>query len=172
VHNINMENSNYNSLTQSLIQSGILQNDTETLQNTQNFFENSKEKTDSKIENNKVRKRINQYDLDLVQNNLKEDLRGKIGLKTYFSIKILKHIFGLKTLNNEKMNNFFQKFFPKIYQAKLIKENISKILELEVNFKSLSNKTVPYGEAQKRYDEIVKYLSCANEIEAKLKNKF
>ena len=62
-----MENSAYNSLTQKLIQNGILPSENE--ENASNFFENTstnpiiEEETEQK---NKNKKRINQYDLDII----------------------------------------------------------------------------------------------------------
>ena len=67
---------------------------------------------------------------------------------------------------------FLYKFFPKVYRAKLIKKAIAKMLELNLDAKSLLDKTIPYGEGESRYEDLVKYLNYANELQTKLKKNF
>ena len=77
-------------------------------------------------------------------------------------------------LNNGSGNNleiFLYKFFPKLYKAKLIKESMSKLLELNIDTKTLLDKTIPYGEGEARYGDLIKYLNFANEIQTRLKKK-
>ena len=65
----------------------------------------------------------------------------------------------------------FYKFFPKIYAAKLIKQAMEKFHELNIDAKNLLDKTIPYGEEDTRYGELVKYINCASEIQTRLKGK-
>ena len=162
MHNITMENSKYNSLTEKLIQNGILNS---TSSGNENIFEkfydvevnedysNSPFVENDKLQSlNEAKKRINEYDLDL--------LNGK---NINFSKKL-----------NKKRNIcdvLLLKFFPKFYKARLIKKAMKKMFDLNIDTKSLFNKTIPYGENEVRYNELIKYLTYANELQYELKEK-
>lgn len=151
-----MENNNYNSLANKLIQSGIIQN-------SENFFEdfcNNSKKTEevekeqetiveNPINESKSKKRINKYDLELIGsiNNSDEFLKKSLIEKLLF------------------------KFFPKLYKAFLVKNAMKKLFELNIDEKMLFNKTIPYGENEVRYRDLIKYLNYANELQVKLGNK-
>ena len=165
-----MENSNYNSLTQKLIQNGILPSD-----NTQNsnFFEMQSTNPIAEIKNtkeNKNKKRINRYDLDILE---KESISNTINFKTVALLKLLKRFIDFKQSrakkNNLKFENLFFKFFPKLYKAKLTKDALNQLLELNIDAKNLFDKTIPYGENDIRYQDLIKYINCANEIQTNLK---
>ena len=151
-----MENNEYNSLTQKLIQSGIIQDNTEQKDTSEvvNFFnantfnaENSTVAPAEKPISNK--RRINNYDLELLE---KADY----------------------PINLEKESNFkkiLYKVFPKLYEFKIAKDAIQKMDELGIDANSLLDKSVPYGEGEMRYKNLVKFIKYANEIQTKLKRK-
>ena len=165
-----MENSSYNSLTQKLIQNGILSSSDD---NT-NFFETSK--TNPIVEKETVKeiknkKRINQLDLDMIE---KESISNTINFKTVALLKILKRFLDFKqnkAKKSFKLENLFLKFFPKLYKAKLVKDALSELLELNIDAKMLLDKTIPYGENDSRYQDLIKYINCANEIQVNLRKK-
>ena len=61
--------------------------------------------------------------------------------------------------------------FPKIYKAKLAKDAMRKINELNIDIEKLSDKNIPYGEGEMRYQSLIKYISFANEIQTKIKKE-
>ena len=149
-----MENNEYNSLTEKLIQSGILQSDNEE-NNSANFFNAKNINAQNLKEENKSaqpptsRKRINNYDLELLNEaDVKIDFENKSNLQ-----KIL------------------YKFFPKLYEFKVAKDAIQKMAELGIDTNRLLDKTVPYGENELRYKNLVKFIQYANEIQTRLKRK-
>ena len=149
-----MENNEYNSLTEKLIQSGILQSNDEE-NNSANFFNTKNSHTQNPKEENKSaqppvsRKRINNYDLELLNEaDVKIDFENKSNLQ-----KIL------------------YKFFPKLYEFKVAKDAIQKMTELGIDTNRLLDKTVPYGENELRYKNLVKFIQYANEIQTRLKRK-
>ena len=172
-----MENSRYNSLTQRLIQNGILPSD---INESGNFFEASKNDPLSDIEEikeveenkNKNKKRINQLDLDLIE---KETISNTINFKNIALLKILKRFIDFKQnktkQKNLKIENLFFKLFPKLYKAKLVKDAMNELLELNIDAGMLLDKTIPYGENDIRYKDLIKYINCANEIQSNLKKK-
>lgn len=146
-----MGNSNYNSLTQKLILDGIIPSE----DNNENFFEKNMQQktTDSPIEEmDKTqippKKRLNNYDLELINKADKELINNEIGIK-----------------------KFIYKLFPKLYKARLIKEAMENFLELNIDPKTLLDKTIPYGEAEIRYKDLVKYLKYATEIQGRFNSK-
>ena len=48
-------------------------------------------------------------------------------------------------------------------------EDIKKELNIDTN--KLLDKTIPYGEGEMRYQNLIKYISYANEIQAKIKKE-
>ena len=148
-----MENNEYDTLTQRLIRSGILQNDEEDKKDV-NFF-NAKsldEVTETATpEQNKdiSRKRLNNYDLELLE---KTDSK-------------------IASDNENNFKKLLYKFFPKLYEFKVAKDAIQKMTELGIDTDYLLNKTVPYGEGELRYKKLVKFIKYANEIQTKLKRK-
>ena len=186
-----MENSKYNSLTDRLIQNGIIQttNEQDVINKNENFFEKmhseiitdditSPPLEETKEENIKKeerlpQRRINEYDLDLIKNlgnaTKPNNLKGNINtLKRFLNFKQ----FSLNKGNSSFFEYILYKFFPKVYKAKLIKKAINKMLELNIDTKTLLDKTIPYGEGESRYEDLIKYLNCANELQTKLKKEF
>ena len=182
-----MDNQQYNSLTEKLIQNGILSSQKEqndSSDNINNLFgiEPDEDMSHSPFNNNiikneitkeeKPRKRINQYDLELLQNSQQDNpYRHNIAI-----FDIIKRFLNIKEvmLNKGSGNGFeifLYKFFPKLYKAKLIKESMSKLLELNIDTKTLLDKTIPYGEGEARYGDLIKYLNFANEIQTRLRKK-
>lgn len=207
-----MENNNYNSLAQQLIQNGILQSENSEFENISNdknnIFENFyginvdedmthspfikpviEEKKEDIVESDfesfetedkikeKNRKRINQYDLDMIKNSVEDETVAKaFNFKMAASLKVLNRFLNFKKnkLNKPVPTNFEEmvfRLFPKLYNAKIVKEAISKLLELDIDAKELLDKTIPYGEGENRYEDLIKYLSYANQIQKKLKGK-
>ncbi len=183
-----MENSNYNSLTDKLIQNGIINSQTENennffknmnseivpnqYANFENDFETQKSENLPKTNNSKTKKRINEYDLNLIKN-----IQTKNQSNTQTPFETIKRFIDFKKtkLNNKNasfLELFLYKFFPKIYKAKLIKKAVNKMLELNLDAKVLLDKTIPYGEREERYQDLIKYLNCANELQTKLKQNF
>jgi hypothetical protein len=167
-----MENSAYNSLTQKLIQNGILPSDNEQ---NDNFFETTKtddQQSEEIAKENKNKKRINRYDLDIIE---KDNMTNTINFKTIALLKILRRFIDFKEnkakKSNLKFENLFFKFFPKLYKAKIVKDALNQLLELNIDAKTLLDKTIPYGENDIRYQDLIKYINCANEIQIKLKKK-
>ena len=167
-----MENSRYNSLAQKLIQSGILPSDSKA---SENFFEIPQTNPiieAEKIKENKNKKRINQLDLEIIE---KDSIKNTINFKTVALLKVLKKLVDFKEKNakkrNFKLENLFFKFFPKLYKAKLVKDAMNELLELNIDAKTLLDKTIPYGENDVRYQDLIKYINCANEIQTNLKKK-
>jgi len=151
-----MENNEYNSLTEKLIKSGILQPENPIKEESINFF-NAKN-SDSEIEPEPLqeesvkkettsRKRINNYDLELLE-------KTEGGSNPFDS--------------KNKFEELFFKFFPKLYEIKIAKNAIQKLNELGIDTNSLLEKSVPYGENELRYKNLVKFINYANEIQAKL----
>lgn len=182
-----MDNQQYNSLTEKLIQNGILssqENKNDSSNNINNMFgiEPDEDMSHSPFNVNSIkneikkeekpRKRINQYDLELLQNS-QQDNSNRHNIAIF---DIIKRFLNIKEamLNNGSGNNleiFLYKFFPKLYKAKLIKESMSKLLELNIDTKTLLDKTIPYGEGEARYGDLIKYLNFANEIQTRLRKK-
>ncbi len=165
-----MENRAYNSLAQKLIQNGILPSDDKT----PNFFETNQTNPiiEEEIEKDKNKKRINKLDLDILE---KEPISNTINFKTVALLKLLKRFIDFKQnkakKNDLKMENLFFKFFPKLYKAKLVKDALNQLLELNIDAKTLFDKTIPYGENDIRYQDLIKYINCANEIQTNLKKE-
>ncbi len=160
-----MENSNYSSLTDKLIQNGIISNPNKDMSN---FFENAKTPDSSEFNDNPSfssnnilipdgiypdsKKRINEYDMNLLRAG--------------------KHSVDLnKVKSNNIYDSFLSRFFPKIYKAKLIKKAMKCMRNSNIDTSSLFNKTIPYGESEIHYRELVKYLVLANELQSKLSQK-
>lgn len=181
----------YNSLEEKLIQNGILP--PAGIENTQssaeNFFEKTPpEKTGEKSpdesgnffkevpDNTPFRKnsakRLNDYDLDLIENPIGSSKTKNVET----SAQVLKRFLNFKQnkLENGSANfreALFARFFPRLYKARLIKEAMAKFLELNIDTQTLLDKTIPYGENEMRYGDLVKFLNYANELQTRLKKK-
>lgn len=177
-----MENPQYNSLTEKLIQNGIISasDDAQNLfgiipdedMSHSPFVEKPIEAPKAEIPEIKEeinRKRLNNYDLELLKDN-------KEKTKVHQSFKIIKRFLNFKENMAQKgqsklSERFFFTFFPKLYKAKLVKDAMAKLNELNIDTKTLLDKTIPYGEGENRYKNLIKYLNYANEIQTNLKKK-
>lgn len=194
-----MENSTYNSLAEKLKQSGILadtndpvstpkennmflngmmegvfsvnQNADKTIKNETEITANQ-EQTQNTPQNRTQRepkKRINRYDLELISDK---------PIQTPPSLfSIFKRLISLRKMNmeNSKAYNLKERFlnglFPKLYKIKIAKDAVKRLNELDIDTEALLNKSVPYGESEFRYNNLVKYLNYANEIQTRLNKK-
>ena len=171
---------NYNSLTEQLIQSGIIKN--ETSDNKNNIEELFEIEIDEDMTNSpfverpieipkalqKQSKRLNQTDIDMVSNSEEENITGAFKtIKRFLNIK--ENLASKGALGG--VENFLFAFFPKLYKAKLVRDAMNKLKELNIDTKKLLDKTIPYGESETRYQSLIKYLSYANEIQTKIKKK-
>ncbi len=167
-----MDNPLYNSLTEKLIQNGILSSPDIPYQedDNRNFFKSENKNENEHVEQTKNKKRLNQYDLDLIKetdNITAPEKNPYESIKRFLNFKQIKLKKGDATL----YEILFAKFFPKIYKAKLVKQAMAKFVELNIDTQTLLNKTIPYGENETRYKDLIKYLSYANELQTRLKNK-
>ena len=157
-----MENSSYNSLTEKLIQNGIIPYDKN---DEDNIFQKQYDtipdavssplfyQPDIKQEENKInpenKKRINEYDLELIKGKNPKKITVEYSKKNALDFLLFK-------------------FFPKIYRARLVKKAMKRLLELNIDADNLFNKTIPYGENEIRYKELVEYLKYVSELQLKL----
>ena len=172
-----MSDLNYNSLVEKLKQSGIIPNEEIEEKSSENIFERISEEnettspfsnleTEIPQEFKKPHKRLNKSDIEMVS----EDNNAQISDNSY---KIIKRFLNFKqklaskgSLNS--IENFLFAFFPKLYKAKLVKDAMIKLKELNIDTQKLMEKTFPYGENEARYENLVKYINYANEIQTKI----
>ena len=132
---------NYNSLREQLIQNGFI--------DEENFFRenDSSNPFEEEIKTDLNSKRLNIFELD----NINKDLDNFKNPKNFF-------------------DRIIYYFFPKIYKAQLVKRAMEKFLDLNIDPKILFDKTIPYGEADLRYKDLVKYLKYASKVQAYINN--
>lgn len=175
-----MSNEQFNSLTESLIKSGIIprqveQNDFESLYDLELDMSNSPfvlqgENLENKNDVKETKKRINNFDMDLLKG-----VSSNSPIKTNIdSFRIIKRFLNFKHNLAKRgqlglLENFLFIFFPRVYKAKLVKDAMAKFNELNIDTKTLLDKTIPYGESENRYQNLIKYLNYANEIQTKFK---
>ena len=173
-----MDNPLYNSLTEKLIQNGILPSDSSTVSkqsSNENFFEKEYKpdnENNGQEEIKKNKKRLNHFELDLIENSENVTIPNE-NKNPYESIK---RFLNFEQIKLEKGNAaiseiLFSRFFPKVYKAKLVKQAMTKFFELNIDTQTLLNKTIPYGENETRYEDLIKYLNYANELQTRLKKK-
>ncbi len=152
-----MDENIYNSLTKKLILNGLINSDIES----ENFFNIEADEDFSnspfvekkeKEEKKQPKKRINRFDLELITNPLEDNKKE-----------------GFDKLNN--LEKIIFNFFPKLYKAKLAKEAILRLKELNIDTKVLFDKTIPYGESEIRYKDLIKFLKYASEIQSDIEKK-
>ena len=159
-----MKNQQYNSLTQKLIQNGILpDSEKEILTSNIDSYYNIEpdedmsnspfiEKPIDSIESKtNQRKRINRYDLELLNN--------QEGLEENTALKTLRRLFNLKQNKANNIEKFLFAFFPNLYKIKLAKDAMKRLKELDIDTQKLLEKTIPYGEGETRYQNLVKYIN-------------
>ena len=170
-----MNNSNYNSLTEKLMQSGLIKSE-ESDKQEGNFFEVAcnENATDFKLgveipkALQKEARRLNHSDLEMVSETLDEFNSDSFKLVTRF-LNIKQNLASRGALGF--VENFLFAFFPRLYKAKLARDAMSKLNELNIDTSKLLDKTIPYGEGEMRYQNLIKYISCANEIQTKIKKE-
>ena len=159
------------------MQSGLLKSEESENQNN-NFFkigfdENA---TNSPIEENieipkalqKTSKRLNQSDFEMVsKNNIETSINPAKLIKRFLTLKENQASKGALNF----IENFLFAFFPRLYKAKLARDAMAKLKELNIDTNKLLEKTIPYGEGEMRYQNLIKYLSYANEIQTKIKKE-
>ena len=171
---------NYNSLTEQLIQNGIIKNETSDKNNIDDLFgiEINEDLTNSPFAEHPIEipkalqkqsKRINQTDIEMLGDSSDEkNISNSFKIIKRF-LKIKESLASKGSLGN--LENFLFAFFPKLYKAKLVKDAMAKLKELNIDASKLLDKTIPYGESETRYQSLIKYLSYANEIQTKIKKK-
>ena len=170
---------NYNSLTEQLIQNGIIKNETSD-KNTDELFGieldedmNNSPFVERPIEIPKAlqkkSKRINQTDMEMLSEDSDENNVSNSFKTIKRFLKIKESLASKGSLGN--IENFLFAFFPKLYKAKLVRDAMAKLKELNIDANKLLDKTIPYGESETRYQSLIKYLSYANEIQTKIKKK-
>lgn len=171
-----MNNSNYNSLTEKLIKSGLIKNN-EPHQNIENFFEIACKENVADLSMEieipsplkKKNKRLNKSDLEMVSQNSTDSIDST-------PVKIIERFLNIKQNLASKgalgfVENFLFAFFPRLYKAKLAKDAMSKIKELNIDTNKLLDKNIPYGEGEIRYQNLIKYINYANQIQTKIKKE-
>ena len=93
------------------------------------------------------------------------------------SFKLIRRFLNIKQSLASKgalghIENFLFAFSPKLYKAKLARDAMVRLKELNIDTKKLLDKTIPYGEGEMRYQSLIKYLNFANEIQSNIKKKF
>ena len=169
----------YNSLTKKLIEDGIIK-DTTSDTSELNIFSiglnneaSSASYVEAPIESIKqepiISKRLNKSDYEMVSESLDDSVSNN-------SFKLIKRFLSIKqnlaskgALNH--LENFLFAFFPKLYKAKLARDAMAKLKELNIDTQKLLDKTIPYGEGEIRYQNLVKFLNFANEIQTNIKKK-
>ena len=169
----------YNSLTKKLIEDGIIKDTTSDTSDI-NIFSiglNNETSASSLVENptesikaqNPISKRLNKSDYEMVSESLDDEVSNN-------SFKLIKRFLSIKqnlaskgALNH--LENFLFAFFPKLYKAKLARDAMAKLKELNIDTQKLLDKTIPYGEGEIRYQNLVKFLNFANEIQTNIKKK-
>ena len=116
----------------------------------------------------KISKRLNKSDYEMVSNAIEDDVNT--------SFKIIKRFINIKQNLASKgalghIENFLFAFFPKLYKAKLARDAMAKLKELNIDTSKLLDKTIPYGENETRYQDLVKYINYANELQTNIKKK-
>lgn len=173
-----MGNSNYDSLAKKLMQNGILPNNNEVSDIEENFFktESMGSGIESPFDEEKIEipkalqktKRLNKSDFEMVSD--KDEILVDSSFKTIRRFIDFKQNLASKGALSA-VENFLFAFFPKLYKAKLARDAMVKLKELNIDTNKLLDKTIPYGEGEIRYQNLIKYLSYANEIQTKIKNK-
>lgn len=154
----------YNSLAKQLIQSGILHDDTQNPIIENNFFKSpegilfDKEVKETKeinenLENIENKKRINQYDLEFLEDKEQSIQKG------FFN--------NIKNIFKKDEQKVLFKIFPNLQKAKAAKETMDKLKKLNIDTQKLLDKSIPYGEKDLRYKNLVKYLNVVNEVRLK-----
>lgn len=171
-----MSDLNYNSLVEKLKQSGIIPSE-ESDKNNENIFEiiHEENNIDSPFSDDEIdipktlqknHKRLNKSDMEMLTENQNEQSNNN-------SYKIINRFLNFKQNLASKgalggIENFLFAFFPKLYKAKLVKDAMAKLKELNIDAQRLLEKTTPYGENEARYENLVKFINCANEIQTKI----
>ncbi|MBQ8635394.1 hypothetical protein IJ425_04500 [bacterium] len=178
-----MNNSNYDSLKDKLMQKGILPQESE--QANKNDLELLFEIEPNEDMSNspfvqqpieipkalqKMHKRLNQSDYEMVSNLTDPEMAS------FGTFRLVRRFLNIKQNLASKgalstIENFLFAFFPRLYKAKLARDAMTKLKELNIDTNKLLDKTIPYGESETRYQSLIKYISYANEIQTKLKKK-
>lgn len=119
-------------------------------------------------------------DLEGILNNLNNELKNRfnptknITSKINYEKRIL--IGKFEKLRNKYKNkirpyDFLYKFFPRIYQTKMLRESLKKLRKINSLVNELAQSQTPYGEGDMKYQSIIAYLSSASSLHSKLKKQ-
>lgn len=171
-----MNNSNYNSLTEKLMQSGLIKSE-ESDKNKDNFFEVALEEKNVTSNHNieipealqKKTKRLNKSDFEMVSQNSNNSIN-------LTPMRLIQRFINIKQSQASKgslnfAENFLFAFFPRLYKAKLARNAMKKLKELNIDTSKLLDKNIPYGEGEIRYQNLIKYISYANEIQTQIRKE-
>lgn len=111
-----------------------------------------KETLKENIEQKTEKKRLNDFDFDILQDSAIKKASDKFSGS---------NVFG----------KFLYKYFPKLYKGFILKKGLKKLNMLNQTARDLLAKKIPYGESDERYNALIEYLSSANTIHAKLIKK-
>lgn len=114
-------------------------------------------------ENPFKKKRLNDFDADILNKNIETKKKTSFGKINYVKCPNFEKKTNLKT-------NFLYKLFPRLYKTKLVKEAVEKIKYLSEMSNELTSKQIPYGEQDERYKKLVDFLKYVNIVQADLKN--
>ena len=122
-----------------------------------------------------TKKRLNQLDLELINRNQvkvekqKKNFIFKIApLNRFLTYDKNIHSIGR---NNGILDRLCFAFLPRIHKAKLVKEAMAIFSKLDIDVSELSDSAIPYGEAEDRYQNLIKYIKFANDIQIDIKRK-
>ena len=122
--------------------------------------------------------RINGIGYNIVNNNMSLYTKRTCSdnSELFITSKLIKRFLDFKQNLASKgalnaIENFLLTFFPRLYKAKLARDAMSKLKELNIDTKRLLEKTIPYGEGEMRYQNLIKYIKYANEIQTKIKKE-
>jgi len=178
-----MNDSNYNSLEEKLMQNGIIpkkseevkDNDLELLFGIQpelNMEKSPFVKKPIEIPKalQKAQKRLNQSDYEMVSNIVDPEIAN------FGAFRLIRRFLNIKQNLASKgalgaLENFLFAFFPRLYKAKLARDAMIKLKELNIDTNKLLDKTIPYGESETRYQSLIKYISYANNLQTKINKK-
>ncbi len=111
-----------------------------------------KEEAENTADEDIVKKRLNDLDLDILQDSAVKKAQDEFSGSNVFG-KIL------------------YKYFPNIYKGFLLKRSLNKLKTINQAAVELISKKIPYGESEERYNALINHITSANTIHARLVKK-
>ena len=128
---------------------------------SENFFKEDKRSKTIKLPE---KDRLNGLDSEIIAKNSMPTKKD--------TIKIEKEILKAKNfLEKNDKNTLLKRFFPELYKRRMLKKTLNQIDSLNKASSILYEKQIPYGESDKRYQNLIIYLSEVNLLQAKLNKK-